>query len=96
VFETVKLQFYWPHLYSDVKHHVASCHECQIQNTKRVEIPLTVYTPVTLFSKIYIDIMLMPRARGYRYIVAAGDDVSRGAEGRALKKAKAKSLAKFF
>ena len=96
VFETVRLRFYWPHLYSDVKHHVASCHECQIRSTKRVEIPLTISTPATLFSKIYIDIMLMPRARGYRYIVAARDDLSRAAEGRALKKANASSLAKFF
>ena len=96
VFQTVKVRFYWPHLYSDIKHHVASCHECQIRSTKRVEIPLTVSTPATLFSKIYIDIMLMPRRKGYRYIVAARDDLSRATEGRALKKANAKSLAKFF
>jgi len=40
--------------------------------------------------------MLMPRRKGYRYIVAARDDLSRATEGRALKKANAKSLAKFF
>jgi hypothetical protein len=96
VFDTVRLRFYWPHLYSDVKSHVASCHECQIRNTKKVEIPISVSTPATIFSKIYIDIMLMPRQHGYRYIVAARDDLSRATEGRALKKANAKSLAKFF
>jgi hypothetical protein len=96
VFDTVRLRFYWPHLYSDIKHHVASCHECQIRSTKRVEIPLTISTPATLFSKVYIDVMLMPRRKGYRYIVAARDDLSRATEGRALKKANAKSLAKFF
>ena len=96
VFETVRIRFYWPHLRSDIKHHVASCQECQIRNTKRVEIPLTVSTPATLFSKIHIDIMLMPRRKGYRYIVAARDDLSRATEGRALKKATAKALAKFF
>ena len=96
VFETVRVRFYWPHLRSDIKHHVASCHECQIRNTKRVEIPLTVSTPSILFSKIYVDVMLMPSRRGYRYIVAARDDLSRASEGRALKKANAKSLARFF
>jgi transposase InsO family protein len=96
VFDTIRLRFYWPHLYSDIKHHVASCHECQIRSTKRVEIPLTVSTPATLFSKVYIDIMLMPKSKGYRYIVAARDDLSRAAEGRALKKANAKALSKFF
>jgi transposase InsO family protein len=75
---------------------VASCHECQIRSTKRIEIPLTVSTPATLFSKVYIDIMMMPKSKGYRYIIAARDDLSRAAEGRALKKANAKSIAKFF
>ncbi len=40
--------------------------------------------------------MYMPKARGYRYIVAARDDLSRASEGRALRKANAKTLAKFF
>lgn len=96
VFETLRLRFYWPYLRSSVKHHVSSCHECQIRSTKRVEIPLTVSTPATLFSKIHIDIMNMPKHNGYRYIVAARDDLSRATEGRALKKATAKSLARFF
>jgi hypothetical protein len=34
VFETVRVRYYWPHLRSDIRHHVASCHECQIRNTK--------------------------------------------------------------
>jgi len=96
VFETVRLRFYWPHLRSDIKHHVASCHECQIRSTKRVEIPLTVSTPATLFSKIHVDVMLMPKQKGYRYIVAARDDLSRASEGRALKKSTAKALSRFF
>ena len=33
-----------------------------------------------------LDVMLMPKRRGYRYIVAARDDLSRATEGRALKK----------
>jgi len=41
--------------------------------------------PATLFSKIHIDIMLMPRRKGYRYIVAARDDLSRATEGKALR-----------
>ena len=46
--------------------------------------------------KIYVDVMLMPKARGYRYLVAAHDDLSLAAEGRALKHATSDSLAKFF
>ena len=40
--------------------------------------------------------MFMPKARGYRYIVAARDDLTRVTEGRALQTLSADNLAKFF
>jgi hypothetical protein len=43
-----------------------------------------------------VDAMLMPRAHGYRYIVAARDDLTLAAEGRALRTLSASNLAKFF
>lgn len=96
VYEQLKKRFYWPHMRAHVRHHIQSCHQCQIRDVKRIELPLTVSTPATLFSKVYIDVMLMPKARGYRYIVAARDDLSRASEGRAMKKSTAQSLANFF
>ena len=38
----------------------------------------------------------MPEAQGYRYIVAARDDLSKAAEGRALRNANSKQLSQFF
>jgi hypothetical protein len=61
---------------ADIHHHIKSCHECQIRSFKRLEIPLRISMPVSLFSKVYIDIMHMPPAHGYKYIVAAKDDLS--------------------
>ncbi|KLO04726.1 hypothetical protein SCHPADRAFT_789992, partial [Schizopora paradoxa] len=95
VYQQLKTRFYWPHLRAHVRHHVQSCHQCQIRTVKRIEIPLTVSAPTSLFSKVYIDVMLMPRARGHRYIVAARDDLSRASEGRALRKSTAQALASF-
>ena len=40
--------------------------------------------------------MYMPVARGYRYLIAARDDLSGAAEGRALKELTAKAVAQFF
>ncbi|ETW82645.1 hypothetical protein HETIRDRAFT_27212, partial [Heterobasidion irregulare TC 32-1] len=96
VFETIRIRFFWPHMFNDVRHHVRSCHECQIRSTRRVEVPLTISTPSTVWSKIYVDIMLMPLAKGYRYIVAARDNLSRASEGQALRRADSKTLMKFF
>lgn len=94
--ETLKRRVYWPQMRLHVKTHVKSCHECQIRSVKKVEIPLVVSTPKNIFIKLHVDIMFMPKAKGYRYIVAARDDLSRASEGRALKKANADSLAQFF
>ncbi|KAI0080200.1 hypothetical protein K474DRAFT_1579499, partial [Panus rudis PR-1116 ss-1] len=62
---------------------------------RKVEIPPTVQNPTGLFAKVYADIMYMPKANGYRYIVAARDDLTHSAEGRALRKANGKALASF-
>jgi len=92
----VGARFYWPNMRADIHHHVKSCHECQIRSLKRLEISPTVSAPATLFTKIYIDIMHMPPAQGYQYIVAARDDLSGTCEAAPLRNATAKNLAKFF
>jgi len=61
-----------------------------------MHIPITVSTPATLFTKVYLDIMLMPKAQGYRYIIAARDDLSGAAEGRKLKRATARTVSQFI
>lgn len=94
--QTLRTRFYWPSLWNDVRAHVRSCHECQIRSTRKVEIPLTVSAPSTIFTKIYVDMMYMPLAKGFKYLIAARDDLSRAAEGRALRKATASAVAKFL
>jgi transposase InsO family protein len=97
VFETVRERYYWPHLRMDIKHHVQSCHPCQIRSTVKMKIPVTVSTPATIFTKVYVDVMDMTESHhGYKYIVCARDDLSRASEGRALKKNDSVSLMRFF
>ena len=72
---TLHQRFYWPNMWKDVRHHVRSCHECQVRSTKKVEIPLTISRPSTIFTKVYVDIMNMDAGMGYKRIVAARDDL---------------------
>lgn len=96
-FETIRERFYWPHLRPDVRHHVQSCHPCQIRSTKKMVLPPTVSMPATIFTKIYVDCMVMTTTKeGYRYIVSARDDLTRAAETRALKNCNSSALRKFF
>ena len=96
VLEVIRNRFYWPNMRADINHHVKSCHECQIRSLKRLEIPLTISAPTSLFAKVYIDVMYMPPANGFKYIVAARDDLSGTSEAAPLRNATAKNLAKFF
>ena len=62
----------------------------------KLHIPIMISAPATLFTKVYLDIMLMPQAQGYRYIIAAQDDLSGAAEGRKLKQATACTVSQFI
>jgi hypothetical protein len=64
-------RFWWPHLQSDVKWFVDSCHVCQTRHYQKINIPPTVVMPATLFGKAYIDTMFMPKAGGFGYVVHA-------------------------
>ena len=96
VYEVIRHRFYWPRMRADVNHHVKSCHECQVRSLKRLEIPLTISVSTRLFAKVYIDIMHMPAAHGFHFIVAAKDDLSGTSEAIPLKCMTVKALAKFF
>ena len=63
--EIIQHHFYWPFIFKDVRHHVTSYHECQIRNTQKIHIPVTILTPATIFSKVHLDIMYMPNAGGF-------------------------------
>ena len=48
-----------------------TCHECQVQSMQHLYIPPTVPVSLSLFQKVYIDVMFMPKSNGYRYIIHA-------------------------
>jgi hypothetical protein len=96
VYDLIKLRYYWPHMRTDVHHHVAGCHQCQIRSLRRIEVPPSVSTPATVFSRVYIDVMTMNSSAGFHFIVACKDDLTGAVEAQALRKNNATSLADFF
>ena len=97
VTEALRSRFVWPYFVESIKCHIASCHECQIRNVRKVDVPLTISAPpATLFTKIHLDVMNMPMANNYHYIIAARDDLTQAAEGRALKTITADKIANFL
>ena len=90
------LRYYWPNIRNDIQHHIQSCHACQLRSTKKMHLPITISQPRHLFSKVYLDVMKMPKAQGMQWLVACRDDLSGVTECQALKKDTAKAVAKFF
>lgn len=90
------LRYYWPTIQHDLKRHIQSCHTCQLRSTKKMHIPITMSLPRRLFSKVYLDVMKMPKAQGKEWLVACRDDLSGATECKALKRDKAKAIAQFF
>ena len=89
-------RFWWPSMEEDIKWFIRTCHECQIRLVKRIIIPPTVPTPAGLFRKVYIDTMLMPKAKGYRYIIHARCSLSSFPEWTAARNENFKTIAKFI
>lgn len=89
-------RFWWPHMNDDVKWFVRTCHECQVRFVGKIVIPPTVATPAGLFRKVYIDTMLMPKAKGYRYIIHARCSLTSYPEWTMVKNENFKTIAKFI
>ena len=89
-------RFWWPYMALDVKWFVQTCHECQVRLVKKIIIPPTVATPAGLFRKVYIDTMLMPKAKGYRYIIHARCSLTSYPEWTMVRNENFKTIAKFI
>ena len=61
-----------------------------------MHIPITISHPPSLFSKVYLDVMKMPLARGKQWLIGCRDDLSGVTECKAIARDKAKVIAKFF
>ena len=90
------LRYYWPGMQEDIKQHIQSCHACQVRSTKKMHLPITMSHPPRIFSKVYLDVMNMPKARKKRWLVACRDDLTGKTECKPLTRDTAKAIAKFF
>ena len=79
-------RFWWPHMHADVQWYVRTCHLCQQRQLRQIRIPPVVASPATVFAKIYIDTMHLPKSSGFQYIVQARCSLTHYPEFKALRR----------
>ena len=97
----LKEKYYWPQMYKDVQKFVKSCGVCQV--TKRVSQNTSLYTPIVVPKKPWIDISMdfslgLPKiVKGYDSIFVVVDRFFKMAHFIPRKKiSEAKNVAKLF
>ncbi len=75
---------------------VRMCHLCQIHQTRQIYILPTIALPAPLFSKMYMDTMIMPVSGQYRYIIQGRCSLSHYPEFHCLHKETAQTLGEWI
>jgi Integrase zinc binding domain/RNase H-like domain found in reverse transcriptase len=95
-FDQVRRRYQWKGMFADVDEWVRSCEECQRRAQIRYEESLHPTWSVSVWDKIGVDIVYMPRSNEGSYLVLARDDLSGWVEGRAIDAANSFNVSKFL
>ena len=96
-YEHVSRRYQWKGIWDDVVQYVKSCNECQRRAKIRYEELIHPTWSITVWEKVGVDIVYLPRTKeGFSFVVFARDDLSGWVEARALERNDARSVAKFL
>ncbi len=94
--ELIKIRYWWPDMKADIAWYVRTCHLCQVRQTRQIYLPATVAVPAPLFSKMYMDTMIMPMSGQYKYIVQGRCSMSHYPEFRCLRRETARTIGEWI
>ena len=97
-YRQIKIRYYWPQMYDDVRKYVKSCDECQRRGKNKRNEPLHPIKVGQPFDRLGMDIVgpLPKTTRGNTHIVVATEYLTKWPEARAIPNAKASSVVSFF
>jgi hypothetical protein len=89
-------RYWWDDLSNKVASYVKACKECQMRDGRRMEEALHPTWVSMMWQKVCMDIVYMPKVKGFKYLVLARDDLSGWVEGRPLRDKSAPAVARFL
>ena len=91
----VSLRYWWDGMYKDVKMYVQSCEACQKRSPMKSNEPLHPTTRSSLWRKVGLDIVYMPKDKGYKYLAVMQDNLSGWPEAEPMRKNDSLTMSKF-
>src|SRR5262249_3117760 len=95
-FQKVQFCYFWPGMWAMVRAYVNSCEPCQLLSQTQFCEELHLTALPTIHGRWFVDIVIMPKAGRFRYLILAQEDVTDWVEGRALHSSKARSWCTFI
>ena len=96
-YNKVALLYFWPKMFDSVKLHCSTCDTCQRRDLTRPQEPLHPTWSHYAWKKVHIDLVsVTPSHSGFKYIIAARDDLTGWIEGKALKNKTAQDWISFI
>jgi transposase InsO family protein len=96
-YHAIRLKYFWPRMYSDIKYYCKSCLDCQeskrYHHGKKAPLhPIPVGGP---FSRLHMDFLELTKTKdGYHYVLLITDAFSKWVEGFPLKTMESSEVAK--
>ena len=97
-YRRIKIRYYWPQMYNDVRNYVQTCDECQRRGRNHQNEPLHPIKVGQPFDRLGMDLVgpFPVTARGNTYIAVATEYLTKWPEARAIPDSTAASVVTFF
>ena len=82
-YHLIRLKYFWPAMYKQIKQYVASCKECQLNKAgaHQNKVPLKPLPCDGVFKRIHIDLFgPLPNVKGFKYVLLVVDAFSKWPE----------------
>ena len=95
-YRKISLRYWWDGMYKNVKMYVQSCEQSQKRSPVKPNEPLQPTTRSSLWRKVGLDVVHMPKDEGYGYLAVMRDDLSGWSEAELMRKNNPFTMAKFI
>lgn len=89
-------RYWWNQLWEDVRRYIKTCYECQLRDSTRMHEEMYPTWVDRRWEVVSVDVVHMPKSRGFHFLVQARSNFSGWLESRAIKSNDSAAVSKFL